>query len=93
MGILIRIKFGSWDGHGLQMNRHYKPTGKYTMRPVETISTAQDAQKKADKRKLWNKEYWDNERWKDDCAWERAREYEEDARDGVYPYQPSDFKD
>jgi len=91
MGNLIRVKFGNWDGQGLLMNRHYKPTGKYKMRPVETISTTQDAQKKADQWKLWNKDYWDNERWKDDSSWERARELEEDARDGVY--QPSDFKD
>ena len=88
MGILIRVKFGSWDGQGLQMNRHYKPTGKYKMRPVETIKTTQDAQARADQ---WD--FWNNERWKNDISWERMRELQEDARDGVYPWQPSDFQD
>jgi hypothetical protein len=68
------------------MNRHYKPTGKYKMRPVETIQTTQDAQARADQ---WN--FWNNERWKDDCSWERAREYEEDMRDDG-KYHLSDYE-
>lgn len=86
MGKVIKIDFRpKWDGKGLLVGRHYTPCDLWRAEPVETIRTVQEAQARADQWEAWN-----NERWKDDAAWERAREYAEDARDGVYPSNNED---